>query len=256
MTRLPGAISLVSRRLIAALDLAMPSQLEAFYIVGSVALGDYCDGHSDLDFVAVLSGQVDIAALAQLHAELATRFPSLDCDGIYLHPGDLARPPGGVGPAARGGRVDPASADERHPVAWQLLADSGVALRGPAPTATLVAADRAATMAYSRQNLDTYWRHWLTRFEQHHAELDTAGVDTAVHWGVLGALRVHRTMTTGRVPSKTAGGIYGQSTFPRHDAIIDEALRLRRAPSSPSSYGEPAARAEAVIDLLRKLIGP
>ena len=256
MSPLPPPISLVSRRLIAALDMALPGQLQAFYIVGSVALGDYCDGQSDLDFMAVLAEPADVAALGRVHAELALRFPAIDCDGIYLQSGELSRPPQGFGPAARGGRVDPASGDERHPVSWLLLADSGIALRGPAPNPPLVAADRAAAMAYSRTNLDTYWRNWLARFEQSAGLSTHEQLDEAVHWSVLGALRVHRTMTTGRVPSKSAAGIYGQSHFSRHAAIIDEALRLRRAPTTQSAYAESADRAADVIDLLRAVIGP
>lgn len=255
MESLPGPVASVCQSLLAALDQALPGQLDAFYVVGSVALGDYRDGQSDLDFMAVLSATTDSAALRAVHADLAKRFARIDCDGIYLRPGDLARPPGGTGPAAREGRVTLESADERHAVSWLLLADAGIALRGPAPDHAWVAADRSAAMQYSRQNLITYWRNWLQRFEHTQALLDRAQLDEAIHWSVLGALRVHATMTTGRVPSKSGGGRYGLTAFPQHGAIIADALRLRGAPSSPSVYADLQARAADTVALLRAVIG-
>ncbi|WP_137150978.1 hypothetical protein [Devosia sp. FKR38] len=253
MQSLPDPVASLCQSLMAALDQALPGQLEAFYVTGSVALGDYRIGQSDLDFIAVLSDAADSAALMGVHADLAARFPHIDCDGIYLRPGELAQPPGGTGPAARDGRVTLASGDERHPVSWLLLADSGIALRGPAPDHTRVAADRTAAMAHSRQNLLSYWHNWLLRFEQ--AQLDQGQLDEAIHWSVLGALRVHATMTTGHVPSKSAGGIYGQTAFPAHGAIIAEALRLRGTGAGASTYGDPQARAADTVALLQAVIG-
>jgi hypothetical protein len=255
MPNLPAPIALLSDSLMAALDHAMPGQLSAFYLVGSVALRDYRDGHSDLDFIAVLSHPPDTQALAKVHADMANRFPDIDCDGIYLDPQALSKPPAGLGAAARDGRLTPQSADERHPVSWLLLADSGIALRGPFPHHNWVAADRSAAMAYSRSNLLTYWQKWLKTFDATRSTLSHDQLDEAVHWGVLGALRVHATMITGRVPSKSAAGPYGQSAFPRHAPIIAEALRLRQTGSSPSLYAEPGARGADTVELLAAVTG-
>jgi hypothetical protein len=41
-------------RYVAHLERLVPGALEGFYLVGSVALGAYCHGRSDVDFVGVL----------------------------------------------------------------------------------------------------------------------------------------------------------------------------------------------------------
>lgn len=254
MQSLPGPVASLCQSLLAALDQALPGQLEAFYVTGSVALGDYRDGQSDLDFIAVLSDVANSAALTGVHADLAARFPHIDCDGIYLRPGELARPPGGKGPAARDGRVTLASADERHPVSWLLLADSGIALRGPKPDHSLIAADRDAASAYSRANLAAYWQGWLARYRLVSGRLDQAQADDAVAWSVLGVLRVHHTMVSGSVGSKSAAADHGLTHFPRHSQIIAEALRLRTTPDVPGHYRSSTARALAASALVADVI--
>lgn len=248
MTDLPPSVRAVTGRLIELLDAHLPGRLEAFYLVGSVAQGDYREGRSDIDFVAVLAEPHDAADLARLHAGLARDFPDIDCDGIYLAPGELSRPPIGQGIVAREGKIKPMSADERHPVTWLILADSGVALRGRAPDTRWVAADRDAAVVHSRANLDSYWRKWL---ESRRRLLSPNGLTflsgDAVTWGCLGVVRLHATIATGRVPSKTGAGEYALATFPAHGRIITEALRLRSDPRTRGGYASPLSRRREAI---------
>jgi len=248
MIELALSVQAVTSRLLGMLDARLPGRLEAFYLVGSIAQGDFREGQSDVDFVAVLAEPHDAAILAAIHADLARDVSGLDCDGIYLRPGELAAPPSGTGICLRAGRLDPLSADERHAVTWLLLADSGIALRGRAPDHRWVAADRNAAIAHSRDNLERYWRPWLHR---RRLLLSPAGLsllrEEAVAWGCLGIARLHATIAQGRVPSKSGAGEYALRAFPDHARITTEALRIRIYPVSPTGYGSVLTRRRELI---------
>lgn len=255
MAHLAPAVSAIAQRLIGLLDDVLPGQLEAFYLVGSVAQGDYRDGQSDVDFIAVVAPPIDLDALATVHATLQHEFPGIDCDGIYLRPGDLSRPPDGEGVAVREGKVNPHSAEERTPVVWQILADDGIALRGRVADASWIAADRGAAIDYSRANLQGYWRSWLeARRHLTSVEGETLLADEAVLWGALGVARVHATIVTGRVPSKSAAAAHALVVFPEHAGIISEALRLRTDPLGASAYQSPVVRRHDLIGFMDAVI--
>lgn len=77
------------------LDAERPGLVDVLYLGGSVALGHYRPGWSDIDFVAVVSrrlGPEDLALLGRVHAELDARFAP-DCDGVYVERSALADPP-------------------------------------------------------------------------------------------------------------------------------------------------------------------
>lgn len=256
MAEIPTSVRLVTAALIDLLDSRLPGQLDAFYLTGSVAQGDYRNGFSDIDFIAVLSAPIDTAILSGIHTKLAQCYPRPDCDGIYLRSGELALPPVGDGISARSGLVRVPSADERHPVAWLMLADHGIALRGPRPGSGWIAADRDAAIAYSRQNMQSYWRPWL---DQRRRLISVVGMsllsDEAVGWGVLGVARLHATIQSGRVPSKTRAGQHALRAFPDHERIITEALRLRTNPAGSSSYATPLARRRDLVAYMDAVIG-
>lgn len=245
------AVSMIAQRLIGLLDGLLPAQLDSFYLVGSVAQGDYQEGQSDVDFVAVVSPPIEVAALAAAHATLCHDFPDIACDGIYLQPGELSRRPAGKGIVVRDGKIDPSSSEERTPVVWLLLADEGIALRGRVPDMSWIAADRNAAIEYSRANLQSYWRSWMSR-----ATAEGQGLldDAAVVWGALGVARVHATIVTGRVPSKTAAAAHAMAAFPDHAEIIREALRLRCDPISVSTYTSPLTRRQELVVFVEAVI--
>lgn len=248
MTDMAPSAAAVTYRLLQLLDARLPSQLEAFYLVGSIALDDYREGQSDVDFIAVLSDEPELAALGAIHAELARDHPALHCDGIYLRPGELSAPAAGTGIEVRDGKPRAHSAGERHPVTWLILADAGIALRGRAPGHSWVVAERQAAIRHSRTNLQTYWRHWLEERRRLRSSLGLGLLsDGAVVWGCLGIARLYATIATGRVPSKSGAGQHALKAFPAHGKVIAEALRLRNDPGALGHYSSRAARRRDLI---------
>jgi len=239
-------------------DAAAPGLVEALYVVGSAAMQDFRPGLSDLDFVAVTSGQIDraaMAALADVHARLARirRAPMLD--GIYvtwdeLRAGPLAAP---EGPCVSSGRFHASGCHERHAATWSRLGSDAVTVRGPLCAGAVIWRDPERLERWVLASIEGHWRPWLAR---------NAGVlprgrivplrARTVEACVLGICRLHYALATGVVPSKSDAGLYGLIAFPREwHRIIDEALRIRREPKARSLYRNPYARRREMLAFVR-----
>ena len=72
---------------------------------------------------------------------------------------------------------------------------------------------------------------------------------------MLGVSRLHYTLATGAITSKTGGGIHAQSAFDAQwQPVIAEAIRIRRAERRRSYYWSPVARRRDVLQFLEMAI--
>ncbi|MFC7532701.1 nucleotidyltransferase domain-containing protein [Actinoplanes sp. GCM10030250] len=211
---------LIATEFLVRADILAPGLVEGLYLQGSVALGDYHPGVSDIDFVAVTQDPADPALVREIHHGMPRR-PHFD--GLYVTWEDLRADPSTVppGPAVHENRILPSSRFERHLVTWHVLAQAGVALRGPAKPEIFT--DWPALAASTRENLESYWRPWSQSIRRHPGSLTS----WAVSWGVLGVTRLRHSLVLGRVTSKTEAGRYALRSYPGWDRILEEALRLR-----------------------------
>ena len=254
-TQLPPIVAERSSALLRILDELAPACVEALYLIGSVAYGDFHEHTSDIDFVAVCADVPELDVLAEVHRRLRDERRRPHVDGVYTTWSALRTSPDELEPmpTGHGGKV---ALERPSVIEWSAFAgdDPGnraVAVRGPdAPPAW---SDPEAARAYSRRNLDEYWqRRWLHR----QRSLDPGAVlsfrDWGVEWGVLGVARLDFTIETGRVTSKAGGGEHALERFGSDDErwrrIVTEALRIRRAEPGPSLYrfGRLRRRADAL----------
>jgi hypothetical protein len=175
---------------------------------------------------------------------------------VYLTRADLAGDPA----AATGlvhvhdGRVGRDGAGQ--PVLWQEMAQLAVAVRGPDRAELDIRTDREQLVAWVRGNLDGYWRRWHAGCSR---ALSPAGALGLTHWvpvwGVLGAARLHHTVETGLICSKTDGGRRARDTFgPRWHRVLDECLRIRTAQPGRPRYPSPVARRRDALDFVAAVI--
>ncbi|MEU7867482.1 aminoglycoside adenylyltransferase domain-containing protein [Dactylosporangium sp. NPDC049140] len=108
-------------------------------------------------------------------------------------------------------------------------------MRGPAPSALDIHTDAGGLRAGTRANIASYWRPWLRR--RGLALLSDRGVT----WGVLGLARMHCTLSTGGIASKSAAGGWALDAFPEHAQVLREALRLRAGDARRSASARTAA---------------
>ncbi len=226
-------------------------------------MGTFRPGRSDIDFVAVVDGELNGAELTRIRAlhmgrwtsalihdvGLRRRWP-LVCNGIYLRRDDLAKSPLEVTPLAAhvAGRFRIATREgfDVNPVTWHVLAHHGIAIRGPDRDRLQIHADDAELRAWTLGNLNGYWRLWVGRARR-------AGLKAAAalpRWfatsGVLGVPRLHYTLTSGRVASKEDAALYALEAFePRWRPLIEDALAYRSGEPAPGPYRRHPTRRRA-----------
>jgi hypothetical protein len=264
----PGDVRTSVDRYLRTVDRLLPGRITGFYLVGSVALGAYRAGRSDIDFVAVVDGadlsSADVRRLriAQVTSGLHTASAALrrghfmlpgTLNGVFVRAADLPRPVTAIEPLASqvGQRFRRGCGFDVNPVQWTTFARRGVAVRGPQPDVLALDPEPERLRQWNLDNLAGYWVPWAEATRRRPGPRWRAMPGWSTAWGVLGAPRLHHTITTGDVISKEAAGAWAKDVLdPRFHPIVDEGLAWwRGAPGSPALASVPA-RAQATADLV------
>jgi hypothetical protein len=164
------------RRYLRLVDRLLPGRIVGFYVVGSVALGAFRPGQSDIDFVAVAEGDLDRADMRRLravHAATALRsaVPSVArgkmmapgvCNGVYVRAADLTRPVSTIVPLAShvGREFHVGTGFDVNPVQWATLSQRGVTVRGVEPAALGLDPEPDRLRQWNLDNLADYRVPW------------------------------------------------------------------------------------------------
>lgn len=232
---LPSEVTQLVCEYLDLLDRERARFVQRVYLVGSVALGDYQEGRSDIDFVALAAAPLSgpqLESLARIHTTMAAA-SGPPFDGFYIEQSELSRRPTLVMrvPFSLDGLFHTEDAcSEVNPVTWHCLAQHGIAVRGSPPETLAIATDPALLHAFQVSNLRTYWEPWIedgSKALAHKAPDEM--VDAAVlAWGVLGSLRIACTLMTGRIVSKSAAGRWALTRYaPDWHSVIRDALAAR-----------------------------
>lgn len=244
-----GDAEQAAARYLKTADRLLPDRITGFYVVGSAALGAFRPGRSDVDFIAVVDGDLSDAELRRLRAvqllsavgtttrALAAGHVALpgSVNGAYVRAEDLRLPVTSIRPVAShvAGAFHRGVAFDVNPVVWKTFADAGVAVRGPAPHTLGLDPEPDRLRAWNLDNLDRYWARWADRAAAgRRANSPLLPTGWVVAWGVLGAPRLHHTIATGAVISKEAAGEYALDVFDRewHPIIRDGLAFMRFEP--------------------------
>jgi hypothetical protein len=154
--------------------------------------------------------------------------------------------------------VAPARGFDVNPVTWHTLARHGIAVRGPEPNRLEVWHDPAELQAWTRANLDAYWRDWVVRARRRSARGRMRALPRRfAAGGVLGVSRLHYTLATGEILDKETAGEYALETFgPEWRTVVEDALAFWRGaqPARGPLWRHPARRTRRAADFVAHVV--
>ncbi len=261
--QLPRDVREASERHLAALDAVAPGLVVSLYLTGSATLGDYQSGRSDIDFMAFTSRATDpevVALLSEVHAtllaDLQAALPgSGHYDGNYVVLAGLPAVPDDE-PAAphvvNGTFHGNAPNHQLTPATWAEFSKYAVAVRGPERGELGVVVSPERLDQWLLANLNGYWKssavEGLRVFRQQEGNEALAG--DVVAWMALGAARLHYTLATGDIASKSAAGKYAIGLFPGYTSVVSAAIAWRAAGAGEFTCSDWISCAELTLDII------
>lgn len=225
------AVNAVLRLLLREVRRVLGPELVGMYLYGSLSLGDFEPGSSDIDFLVVTAHELPdetLHALNAMHARIAASglMWADKLEGSYI-------------PRAALRRYDPAN--NRHPtigadwefsirehdrswvIEWHIVREHGVVVSGPPPETLIDPVSPDELRAAVREALEGFW----------HAQLDGPEPEwlrTREYqaFAILTMCRALFTLAHGEVVSKPAAAAWAHATLPPPwPALIAQALIWR-----------------------------
>jgi len=249
--RIPESLQPILENYIALVDQHLPDLVEAVYLEGSIALGEFNERFSDIDFVAMLNRQVNLKELEhlrQIHKRIEKDYPRWKLSGSYLQWDDLGHNQEKAGrlPHYHDGVLRTNGRFESDSVTSWILKNYGIALVGPTSQGLSFSVDWDRLSAKMRDNLNSYWVRWTKRPDRILVMLS----DWGIQWCILGVLRQYYSFRESRITTKVRAGEYGLKCVPtRWHRLIREAIRIRESKEN-SAYRFRTAR---TVDAIRFL---
>jgi hypothetical protein len=223
---LPAAIRGAVQSYLSAADVWLPGFIQGLYITGSIPLGDYRPAISDIDLVAVCAQRPSGPQFEALTALHRPSHPSVDV--LYVTGTDLATDPRELSPPHSLQGAFQVDGGPAHPVTWRQLQTTAISVRGPRLTHADVWFDADALRQWNVSNLDSYWAAWLQGWRRREPTEPLVRHESGLQWLVLGVPRLHYTIATLAVTSKTGAGIYALGVADsRWHTVINTAVALR-----------------------------
>lgn len=283
--KLPVDAAQAIRSYLRIADRILPGGIIACGVTGSIALGAYRPGRSDIDLVAVIAEDWRtrpdlIRRLRLLHLSQVPRLTvgavrgrgvSACCNTVFIAESEVSRPVTEIRPIAShtGEIFNPDGAFDVNPVIWKELVDGGVSVQGRTIDAWEVDAQPDQLRPWIRTNLREYWIPLATQLHERPPQDPKAVLwrlltsprgltASTVEWCVLGPARMHHTLSTGEIIGKDEAGRHVLNAFPQHAPITEVALakvRGARIPSAPSRAQWRALTASAMEDMITASLG-
>ncbi len=213
--------------------------VDGVYLTGSIALGAYHKGKSDIDFTTVLSIKLqdnEMKDVLSLHKRVESLYPKLVMEGHYVTADVLGKLPSEIEPVPvyYEGTLNPMSYEGINLVTWFTLKKYGVTLYGMPSSHLDFDVDINLLKKKMHENLNTYWVNWNNRIRMLFSLNGLSALfSESIEWGVLGISRLYYTFMENDIASKDKAGEYALScTLPMYTRIIKEALGYVEEPDN------------------------
>ena len=247
--RPPDTVRQVTGLFLDLVDEAAPGLVEGLYLRGSLGFGEWHEGRSDVDFVAVTAERPDartVRLLREVHARVGDTFPRPPYDGFHVTWDDLARPSYDCPdvPCTLAGDWRDEGRFDVNPVTWHELAWHGITIRGPRLADVRIWTDPKVLREYTHGNLEAYWANEVEQLKRFPTE---GATPENVAWFVLGTARLHHLLATDRLTSKNGAGHYAIEAFGEQwRPLVSEALAFRAIGELAGILGKEALAAQVV----------
>lgn len=257
---LPNKVENVLADYMNVLNEHLPGVLEGLYVHGSIALGAYVDGTSDIDFITITNRTLtenDSEALLKVHRTMEKNYEKPELDGVYIQwkdMGKLYRSKSDLKedyPYYNDGKLQFGPYFNFNPVTWWTLKHGGVSLLGKEASSFDYGVTEQDLHSYVLQNMNSYWAERIQTVEESVDVLITlpsAQIDEEIEWTVLGLLRQFYTLKEKGIISKLGAGEYGLEVLPdMWHPIIMEAIHIRNSVKDKRYESE----VERIYDVIR-----
>ncbi len=222
--------------LLGDLDRMLPDVVSGLHVVGSIALGDYHPGHSDIDVVVVTRhplGEADLEAVDAVH-QRDRQHGGSELQASYLTTSSLATNADPKVPSVSylHGATTYGTDFEVNPVTWRNLVRHAIAVRGTSTSVWMRDPKHVELADFCRSNLDQYWFPMAERILADPRPVEARMIE----WVGLGPARLAHTIETGDIISKTEAGERMRSVADDAErAGFDAALAVRRGEIDPAA---------------------
>lgn len=208
----------------------LPALLEAYYLYGSVSLGAFKEGVSDIDFIAFTKREVNEAEgniLKEIHRDMKRKYPNVSLDGMYVSSLNKNE---NSSMYFNDGNFQGFKKFDRNSIDAYQLKKYGITIKGQRECVDYTV-NWDVLIDNLKQNLNTYWLDWVNDCKRF-PTIKYIGLFVnldMIEWGVLGVSRLYYTFKEKDITSKEGAGEYALRSVPQkwHN-IINESMRLRK----------------------------
>ncbi|MFC7370592.1 aminoglycoside adenylyltransferase domain-containing protein [Fictibacillus iocasae] len=259
--KLPAKVHEVLRTYFHAMNSELPDLLSSFYVIGSLSLGAFIEGRSDIDFVAVTKrplSEPEILQLQRIHRMLKKQCKSAGLDGKYTVEehlfgfGETAY----LSPYFNDGRLIGFELFDRGSIDAYRLKKYGLVIIGRPIESYQLPENWTYLKEKTLDNVNTYWTAWKERCSiKTSLEFPASLLSKSfIEWGVLGVTRLYFTLNEEDIISKAGAGEYALHHVPvKHHRILKEALRIRNG-SQVAYYKSVFARRKEMLEYMTFVI--
>lgn len=249
LSRLPTEVRhVLDHYLVALRDGRLP--IDGVYLYGSLCLGGFDQGSSDIDLLALTSQRLaaeEVDRLRVLHDDLQRAVPMahrLDLTYLPLLDATSSQASAITCPVVRDGDFFAAGSGDVNAVTWWQIQHDGLVLHGPPLSSLVPPVAWDAVEAAMHHNLTVYW-------PARAAEPDRFLDDYWVQFAVTTLCRILTTLDAQQLETKNAAvARWAQHLPPRWHLLLRETSRIRHDPDQPPLYSTPEARAQDVQGFL------
>jgi len=260
MLELPNDVKTIIEEYLNKVDSRLPNLVVGLYIYGSISLGAYTKGLSDIDFLAVtdhIISKSELAVLKKIHLEIKKKFKDTDFMGYYVLVNELEdnynqknNPFFVDGVLKEYEKFDFNSID-----AYQLK-KFGITIRGKEISDYSFSINMDELLKMMKVNLNTYWVNWLRGSRNLLSPMGLVTIFSlnAIDWGVLGVTRQYYSFMNRDITSKEGAGEYALLNLPeKWHKIVRESMRQRKG-IAKSYYTSPYRRKKDMIQYMDFII--